>query len=133
MPTTEASKLKIAEEVKADKIAWLKNVIKAAGRYERLMSDPDFKLVMDDLKNLAGIHQDQITGWLGQLEGVTTDDQAEENPVKRQQRIFEVIKTHQYRLNQLREAIAYPDKIIHAAIEARTALKELTAKEETNG
>lgn len=135
MAITEANRLKKEAETREDKIQFLKDLIKAAARYERITVNPDFKEIMADLKRLADVHKNQIQGWLDQLEGsndVDAESNLAENPMMKQLRIFEVVKTHQYRLNQLREAIAYPDKLIHTAINARAELKAMIEEENSN-
>lgn len=121
----EQDKLAITALKRSEQIQYCKDVIKAAGRYERLLVDSDFKEVLADLTRLAGIHKQQIDGWLSQLEGCINDDEAQENPVQKHLRIFELIKVHQCRMNQLHEAIKYPQQLIQTANEARTTLHKL--------
>jgi len=123
MALTEINKLKIEGETKEAQIKYSKDLIRAAARYERLTSLRDFQDMLYDLENLKVVHENEVKGWTQQLEG---------SSFFKKLRLMEVIATHQIRINQISEALAYFPKLISAANDARMFLRAVTEEEQVN-
>ena len=90
-------------------------IIRASARYERLESNQDWIDSCKDLENLIEIHKSQIEGALTQFAEAAFLDRF---------KIEQFIIVHQIRMEQIKEAINYPKRIIHQANEAREWLAE---------
>lgn len=117
---TQAAKDEKEQASLTEQIKYCKEVIRAAARYERLMALKDFTDLLEDLKNLIKIHEQEINGWTTLTEGAS---------FFKRMRLNDTILVHAIRKNQLNEAINYPAKIIAAAREAREGLALLTEEE----
>lgn len=116
----EEDRIDKVREDRANKVAWLKDLIKASARYERLLTSKDFSDCLEDMKRLRDIHQDQINGYMMQMEGTS---------FFKRMRLVDTVMTHQIRMNQLTEAINYPEKLMDNAIAARESLRLITEED----
>lgn len=121
MITEEARQTTWWEELQRRK-KYLREIVDASARYERLLSQKDFQDVLMDMKRLSDIHGQQIDGWM--KEKLNSD-----SPFKRM-RLESVILKHQIRKEQIDEAMSYPQHIVQEANQAREELTRI--KEEEN-
>lgn len=116
----EEKKQRIVEEKKK----FLKEIIDASARYERLLANSDFINVLSDLKNLCKLHEDEIQGYLKAYSMSTS--------FFKRMRLMEVLGQHQLRKEQIENAINYPAMIVSKANEAREDLAKISEQEREN-
>jgi len=123
---TEEARNQVLKNQREKRMEWLKQVISASSRYERLISNSDFISYLKDLKKVADIHKEQIDIYVKIL--------VAEDSIFKRMRTESVIMKHQIRREQIEELVNYPQKLIQEANEAREELSTLKAQEEsTNG
>lgn len=120
---TESSRQKAQKEEDNTAKENLQEIIKTAEVFERLEANPDWKTVKGYLKGLVDIHQVQINGWMSQMGGTSFFKRI---------KILDVIMVHQVRMEQAKEALSYPERMIQEAITARELLVQLRKKEKEN-
>lgn len=101
---------------------FLKQIITSAAKYERLMVNDDFKEVLSDLENVMKHHETEVKGFISVL--------AESTSIFKRMRIMEAVTQHQIRLDHLKEAVTYPQRLIQHAQEAREMLSQLKSQED---
>jgi hypothetical protein len=95
--------------------------IRIGDRYERLLSNSDFKDMLQDLEDTLKIHQSQLE--------VLDIDLLEANSPFKINRISMVRKIHLERMLQLKQALRRPAQIVAMAEEAKNRLDTLTKRE----
>lgn len=120
MITEEQKQLQDNEKTEARKY-FLKQVIKASSKYERLMSNSDFLAMLKDLQGIVDTHRAEIDGY--------TSAYASASSIFRKMRIMEVISQHEIRRQQIQEAINYPQSLIDNVSKFREEYAKLTANE----
>lgn len=120
MITEEQKQLQQNEKVEARK-DFLKQVIKAAAKYERLMSNSDFLAMLTDLQRIVDTHSAEINGYISAYAGSSS--------IFRKMRIMEVVSQHEIRRQQIQEAINYPQSLIDNVSKFREEYAKLTADE----
>lgn len=112
------------KELQQQKIKFLEEVISAASRYERLIVNKDFLDVLEDLKKLVDLHKSEINGYLTAY--------SLSSSFFKKMRLAEVMSQHQLRMQQIQDAINYPQTLVQKAIEAREELVKLKTIEREN-
>ncbi len=100
---------------------FLKQQIRVGERYERLLSNSDFKDMLRDLEDTLKIHQSQ-------LDLLDVDLQESNSPFK-MNRISLVRKLHIERMLQIRLAIRRPQQLVSMADDAKKRLDEISTLE----
>lgn len=100
-----------------NKIQFLREIITASARYERLNANQDFIDILNDLKNIVAMHKAEIEGYLTAYSLTSS--------FFKKMRLAEVMGQHQMRMQQIQEAISYPASIIQKAVDARTEIAKL--------
>lgn len=118
---TEETLQEQKKQLKESKIAFLTSIIDASARYERLLVNKDFQDVIDDLKNIVNLHDNEIKGYL-RVYSLTSS-------FFKKMRLAEVLGQHQLKKDQIEEALNYPKLIVQKAVEAREELAVLKAQE----
>lgn len=112
------------KELQQQKTKFLEEVISAASRYERLIVNKDFLDVLEDLKKLVDLHKAEINGYLTAY--------SLSSSFFKKMRLAEVMSQHQLRMQQIQDAINYPQTLVQKAIEAREELVKLKTIEREN-
>lgn len=120
---TEQARQEQADKATEDVKAECEAVIRAAAKYERMEALKDWHDIQEDLENVVKIHKGQIEGYLGEMVGTS---------FFKRLRLIDVVMVHQIRMDQIREAINYPKRIVHQAREAREWLDQQRQKEKEN-
>ena len=124
---TEENKAEKAKSQLEEEIDYLKQIIEASSRYERLLSNSDFNGILADLKKVAQFHKEEIDNYLKMFSLSTS--------FFKRMRLTEVMSQHQTKMDIIIEAIMYPEKIVSKAIEARERIAKIKEqeKEKANG
>lgn len=96
-------------------------VIKAGERYERLMSNSDFRSMLKDLDDTVRMHQVEL-------------DNLDEDLIKAetQEKMFSIVlarKIHLERSYQIKQAIRRPEMLVNISRHAQETLDELKKKQ----
>ncbi len=91
-------------------------VLQKSEKYERLKDNEDFQEVFKELRFVAEAHGKEIQTALGTLTQLKTSERLE---------AYDVILTHQTRLEQIEEALKEPERIIEMAKKARERIPEV--------
>lgn len=118
---TEEARQTQEKDQRDENIKWLKQIIDAAARYERLMSNKDFQDYLSDRQKIIQLHEGEIQGYLQMIAAAPS--------IFKRMRLMEVITQHQIRKECVEESILYPHQIIQKAREAREELKTIREKE----
>ncbi len=116
MITEESRKQKKLASIE-EELKYLKQVVDAAPRYERLIENDDFKAVLEDLKNVVASHDHEIQRTMA-LYGTAPS-------FFKQMRLSTILMAHQIQKDQILTAIARPDRIVFLAAQARERIAVL--------
>lgn len=122
---TEEERIKTKQGIIEERKKFLKQVIDASARYERLLSDKDFQNVLEDLQKVVDIHNREIA--------ILVKNLCDESNFFKRMRVESILRIHQVRKDQLLEALVYPEKLVHEARLAREELKQIRTEENQNG
>lgn len=100
---------------------FLEQQIKAGERYERLLSNSDFRAMLKDIEDALVIHEINLKGLDIELR--------EGNSPFKINRIAMVRKAHLERMDQMREALQRPEALVEMAKQAREKLSEIKEQE----
>lgn len=125
---TEQARKDVAKTRMDSEIKHLENIIKVAPRFERLAADEDFQAWLQDLKDAAEVHKEEILEWANELGLPASANLSVTDGFFRRFQIMATIEQHAIRREQLLELVNQPEKIIHAALTARERLAELKPK-----
>ena len=118
---TEEAKQNQHKTVLEEKKQFLKEIVDAAARYERLMVNKDFLDVLADMENVAKLHAEEVQGFLKAYSLSTS--------FFKKMRLAEVMGQHQMRQEQIIEAVNYPKLMVEKAKEARELLSKIREQE----
>lgn len=107
-----------------EKAKFLEEIITAAARYERLLALKDFQDLLVDLGKLVALHKSEINSYLEAYSLASS--------FFKKMRLAEVMAQHQIRMQQIQEAVNYPQVLVQKAVESREELAKLKAMAKEN-
>jgi len=107
-----------------EKKQFLEDIIKAAARYERLLTNKDFQDVLSDLRTIADLHDKEVKVYLTMYTSASS--------FFKKIRFAEVMSQHQSKKETIEEAVNYPSLIVQKAEIAREELAKLKIQEKEN-
>lgn len=114
---TENERIKLEAQKEQNRVDYLRDVVRKAERYERLIEHPDFKAVMEDLA-------EAVNKIDAQLLATTYTKYATTDSFQRETMEYEIMDLS-IRGNQLREYIARPGKIVRYASLCKEELSKI--------
>lgn len=94
-------------------------VLQKSEKYERLKDNEDWLDVLKEVQHVADVHETEINNARARLTDVRPKDREE---------VFDIILVHQMRLEQIKEALGTPNRVLGMAKQARDRIPEIKSR-----